>query len=58
MEVSGQLHAKTALPPRQVPSTPTEYEALWGVEPVWTFGEENKYFAPAVTRIPHRRPLP
>ena len=34
MVVSGQLHAKTALPPRQVPSTPTEYEALWDVEPV------------------------
>jgi hypothetical protein len=58
MEVSGQFHAKTALPPRQAPSTATEYETLWGPEPVWTFWRREKYFAPAVTRTPDRRLVP
>jgi hypothetical protein len=58
MEVSGQLHAKTALLPRHVTLTPTEYETLWGLEPAWTFCRREKYFAPAVTRTPDRRPVP
>jgi hypothetical protein len=40
MEVSGQIHAPTALPPRKIP-LPIEYAAGWAPEPVWNFGEEK-----------------
>jgi hypothetical protein len=36
MEVSGQLHAPVALPPRKEPLVPIEYEVGWSPEPVWT----------------------
>jgi hypothetical protein len=34
MEVSGQLHAPAALPPRKDPAVPIGYEAGWVLEPV------------------------
>jgi hypothetical protein len=36
MEVSGQFHAATTLPP-----VPSGYEAVWAPEPVWTLEEEK-----------------
>jgi len=33
MEVSGQLHAPAALPPRKEPHVPIGYEAVWAPEP-------------------------
>jgi len=35
MEVSGQLHALTALPPEKEPLEPTREEAGWAPEPFW-----------------------
>jgi hypothetical protein len=41
MEVSGQLHALAALLPGKEPMVPTEQEAGWAPEPVWTWCEEK-----------------
>ena len=35
--VCGQLHAKVALPPREGPTVPIEYEAGWIPEPALKF---------------------
>jgi len=37
MEVSGQLHAPTALPPGKEPLVPIGCETGWAPEPVWTW---------------------
>jgi hypothetical protein len=52
MEVSGQFHAPTALPPREKPLVPTAQEAGWAPEPVWTRWWREKFSAPAGTRTP------
>jgi hypothetical protein len=36
MEVSGQFHAPATLPPEKEPLVPTEQEAGWAPESVWT----------------------
>jgi hypothetical protein len=36
MEVSGQLHTWTALPPEKEPLVPIHLETEWNPEPVWT----------------------
>jgi len=51
MEVSGQLHAPAALPLGKEPLVPTEYEAGWDPEPVWTWWRE-KFPAPTGTQTP------
>jgi len=39
---SGQLHVTAALR-REGTHVPIEQEAVWAVEPVWTFVENKKY---------------
>jgi hypothetical protein len=46
MEVSGQLHTPAALPPGKEPLVPTEQEAEWAPEMVWTRGEEQENSEP------------
>jgi len=61
MEVSGQFHARAALPPEKEPLVPTGQEAGWAPEPVWTRWLREKFPAPAGTRTlvhPARRPAP
>lgn len=41
----GKFHAPTALP-----LLPTEQEARWAPEPVWTFGEVQNWLT--ITRLP------
>jgi hypothetical protein len=40
MEVSDQLQATVALPAAE-PPVPVELEAGWGVQPVWSVGEDT-----------------
>jgi len=47
MEVSGQLHAPAALPPGEEASVPTQQEAGWSPEPVWTQWRTGKFSFPA-----------
>ena len=42
MEASGQLHALTALPLRNTPSVPTDYESRWATETDHTFWRRDK----------------
>jgi hypothetical protein len=42
MEVSGQLHAPTALIPEKSPEVPIGWEAGWGPEAVWTLQRREK----------------
>jgi hypothetical protein len=42
MEVSGQLHKTTALPPRESPPVPVEYDVGWVPESVWTVWKREK----------------
>jgi hypothetical protein len=45
MEVSGQLHAPVALSQGEESTVPTEHEAGWVPEPVWTrWRKENNQF--------------
>jgi len=47
MEVSGQLHAPAALPPRKEPPVSTGQEAVgWVAEPVWAWCQREKFPAP------------
>jgi hypothetical protein len=57
MEVSGQLQAPTALPPRKETTVPTEYEAGWASEPVWTLWRRENYLALAGNRTPVVQPV-
>jgi hypothetical protein len=45
MEVSGQFHARAALPP-----VPIGQDAGWAPEPVWTLWRREKSLAPAGNR--------
>jgi len=47
MEVSGQLQASVALPAVE-PPVPVELEAGWGVQPVWSVGEDTSLLLLAV----------
>jgi len=47
LEASGHLHAQGRFIPLshgKEPSAPTEYDAKWAPEPVWTLGKEISYF--------------
>jgi hypothetical protein len=46
MEVSGELHAPPALPPRKERSVPIAYDAGWAPEPVWRLWRREKYIGP------------
>ena len=50
MEVSSKLHVPVALPPAKERSVPTEQEAGWAPEPVWTFWK--RYLLPCGIRGP------
>jgi hypothetical protein len=52
MEVSGQIHDPTALPPPPPGKNllPIEYETGWAPEPVWTILEKRKLLALAGIR--------
>jgi hypothetical protein len=52
MEVSGQLHATAALHP-----VPTEWEAGWASETIWTKRRGEKFPAPAGNWSPVTQPL-
>jgi hypothetical protein len=45
MEISGQLHAPTALVEVTEPSTSTGYEAVWTQGPLFTLGKEKNIFS-------------
>jgi hypothetical protein len=45
MEVSGQLHAPAALPPRKVKQVDIEYEALLASGTVWTLSGRRNFLA-------------
>jgi hypothetical protein len=49
MEVSGKLHVPAVLSPGKEPPVPTEQEAAWAPEPVWTrwWREKNPITDPA-----------
>jgi hypothetical protein len=47
MDVSGQPHASTTLYLGKEPLEPTEQEAGWAPEPIWTFMENGKTYGPA-----------
>jgi len=47
MEVGGQFHAPTALPPGKEPLVPIGQEDGWGPEPFWTRLWREKFRAPA-----------
>jgi len=49
MEVSGQFQACVALPVVE-PPVPVELEAGWGVQPVWSVGEDNSSLTPGGNR--------
>jgi hypothetical protein len=53
MEVSGQLHAPAALPSGKEPLLPTEYEAGWAPQPVWTRWWRQKFPTPSGSRTPN-----
>jgi hypothetical protein len=42
MDVSHQLHAPAALPPRKQTRVPILQEAVWAPEPVWTLWSRDK----------------
>jgi hypothetical protein len=50
MDVSGQLHVPTVLPPGKEPLVPTGYEAGWVPEPFWTCWWSEKFPAPTGNR--------
>lgn len=47
MKVSGQLHALPAILQKKEPKVPTEYEAGWTPESVWTLWKKEKFLTPA-----------
>jgi hypothetical protein len=50
MEVSGQLHAPSALPSEKDLPLFIEQEAGWAPKPVWKLWRRDKILAPAGTR--------
>jgi len=52
MDVNGQLHTLTALPPRKESLVPTGQEAGWAPEPVWAWWWRKKFPVPAGTQTP------
>jgi hypothetical protein len=54
MEVSGQLHAPTALPLGKEPPVLIVYAAVWAPEPIWS---REKSLAPAGNLTPALQPV-
>jgi hypothetical protein len=56
MEVSGQLHAPTALPLGEKPLVAIGHEVGWALEPVWALSAREKSFTLAGNQIPAAQP--
>jgi hypothetical protein len=52
MEVGGQFHSLAALPPGEEPLVPTEKEAGWTQELVWTQWWRENFPVPAKSQNP------
>jgi len=58
MEVSGQLHAPAALPPRKKPLVPIGQGAELRPEPVWTGWWRRGKFSPTAGNLTSDHPAP
>jgi hypothetical protein len=52
IQLSGELHAASALPLGKVPSVPIVQETIWVIESVWALSRREKSFAPAEKQTP------